>query len=184
MGPQGLPPPPHESFRRDEIDQAIVVQFDTNNLWVGGNVEWISRGAIAEKLAPKSFAINISDLTQDQGFPDDVGYVARELRTMLNPLTLTFVESEIAQILPEDLTLISVSPGIEVTDRSRIDLVTIARKEPAIPDIVGWRSQKRLRKGEAYLMKSYVSRATVETLREAPTNYSGYLTDHYLQLPD
>ena len=184
VGPKGLPPPPHESFRRDEIDQAIVVQFDTNNLWVGGNVEWISRGAIAEKLAPKSFAINISDLTQDQGFPDDVGYVARELRTMLNPLTLTFVESEIAQILPEDLTLISVSPGIEVTDRSRIDLVTIARKEPAIPDIVGWRSQKRLRKGEAYLMKSYVSRATVETLREAPTNYSGYLTDHYLQLPD
>lgn len=184
VGPKGLPPPPHESFRREEIDQSIVVLFDTNNLWVGGNVEWISRGAIAEKLAPKNFAISILDPAKDSGFPDDVADVARELRIMLNPLTLTFVESEIAQILPEDLSLISVIPGIDITDRTRIDLVTIGRKEPAIPDIVGWRSQKRLRKGEAYVMKSYVSRATVETLREAPTNYSGYLKDHYLQLPD
>ena len=87
-------------------------------------------------------------------------------------------------MLPQDLSLVSVSPDIETTNRTRIDTVTIARKEPTIPDVVGWRTQNRLKEGQSYSMTSYVSLATVEELREAPATYSGYLKDHYLQLPE
>ena len=182
VGPSGLPPPPQESFRRTEVTQTVIVQFDTNNLWVGGNVDWLNRDAVVETLRPKSFTIDIRG-ADDTGHPDDVRAVAEGLRRMLDPLTTVFVEAEIAQMLPNDLALVSVSPDIEAANRSRIDTVTIARKAPTIPDVVGWRAQNRLREGEAYVMRTYVSLATVEDLREAPAAYSGYLRDHYLQLP-
>ncbi len=183
VGPNGLPPPPHESFKRTEVNQTLIVQFDTNNLWVGGNVEWVNRDVVVETLKPKSFTIDIRG-ADDRGLPEDVRSIAQDLRRMLNPLSTVFVEAEIAQMLPQDLSLVSVSPDIETTNRSRIDTVNIARKEPTIPDVVGWRTQNRLKEGEAYSMTSYVSLATVEELREAPAAYSGYLKDHYLQLPE
>ncbi len=183
VGPNGLPPPTHESFKRTEVLQTVVVQFDTNNLWMGGNVEWVSRDAIVETLKPKSFTIDIRG-ADEGGLPEDVQALAQDLRRMLNPLSTAFVEAEIAQMLPQDLSLVSVSPGIEDTNRTRIDTVTITRKEPTIPDVVGWRTQKRLKEGEAYSMTSFVSLATVEELREAPAVYSGYMKDHYLQLPE
>ena len=183
VGPDGLPPPTHESFKRTEVLQTVIVQFDTNNLWMGGNVEWVSRGAIVETLKPKSFTIDIRG-TNDGGLPEDVKVIAQDLRRMLNPLSTAFVEAEIAQMLPQDLSLVSVSPGIEDTNRTRIDTVTITRKEPTIPDVVGWRTQNRLKEGESYSMTSFVSLATVEELREAPEVYSGYMKDHYLQLPE
>ena len=182
VGPDGLPPPPHESFKRTEVSQTVIVQFDTNNLWMGGNVEWVSRPAIAETLKPKSFTIDIRG-SDDGGLPEDVRAIAQGLRRMLNPLSTTFVEAEIAQMLPQDLSLVGVSPGIEATNRTRIDTVTVARKEPTIPDVVGWRTQNRLKEGQSYSTTSYVSLATVEELREAPAVYSGYMKDHYLQLP-
>ena len=182
VGPDGLPPPPHESFKRTEVTQTVIVQFDTNNLWTGGNVEWINRDAIAETLKPKSFTIDIRG-ADDSDLPEDVKAIAQDLRRMLNPLSTAFVESEIAQMLPQDLSLVGVSPDIETTNRTRIDTVTITRKEPTIPDVVGWRTQNRLKEGESYSMTSYVSLATVEDLREAPAVYSGYMKDHYLQLP-
>lgn len=183
VGPDGLPPPPHESFKRTEVNQTVIVQFDTNNLWTGGNVEWISRDAIVETLKPKSFTIDIRG-TDDRGLPEDVRAIAQDLRRMLNPLSTVFVEAEIAQMLPQDLSLVGVSPGIEATNRTRIDTVTIARKEPTIPDVVGWRTQNRLKEGQSYSMTGYVSLATVEELREAPAVYGGYMKDHYLQIPD
>ncbi len=182
VGPNGLPPPPQESFRRTEVTQSVVVQFDTNNLWVGGNVDWINRDAVVETLKPKSFTIEIRGADAAET-PDDVRAVAEDLRRMLNPLSSAFVEAEVAQMLPPDLALVEVSPGLEDANRSRIDTVTIARKTPTIPDVVGWRTQNRLEEGEAYVMRSYVSLATVEDLREAPAEYSGFLKDHYLQLP-
>ena len=182
VGPNGLPPPPHESFKRTEVTQTVIVQFDTNNLWMGGNVEWVSRDAIVETLKPKSFTIDIRG-TDDLGLPEDVRAIAQDLRGMLNPLSTVFVEAEIAQMLPQDLSLVGVSPGIEATNRTRIDTVTIARKEPTIPDVVGWRTQNRLKEGQSYSMTGYVSLATVEELREAPAVYGGYMKDHYLQLP-
>ena len=183
VGPNGLPPPPHESFKRTEVSQTVIVQFDTNNLWTGGNVEWINRDAIAETLKPKSFTIDIQS-ADDRDLPEDVKAIAQDLRRILNPLSTVFVEAEIAQMLPQDLSLVSVSPDIETTNRTRIDTVTIARKEPTIPDVVGWRTQNRLKEGQSYSMTSYVSLATVEELREAPALYSGYMKDHYLQLPE
>ena len=182
VGPEGLPPPPHESFKRTEVIQTVIVQFDTNNLWMGGNTEWINRPAIVETLKPKSFTIDIR-AADDLDLPEDVRALAQDLRRMLNPLSTVFVEAEIAQMLPQDLSLISVSPGIEATNRTQIDTVTIARKEPTIPDVVGWRTQNRLKEGQSYSMTSFVSLATVEDLREAPAVYSGYMKDHYLQLP-
>ncbi len=182
VGPDGPPPPPHESFKRTEVNQTVIVNFDTNNLWMGGNVEWVSRPAIVETLKPKSFTIDIRG-ADDPGMPDDVRAIAQDLKRMLDPLSTAFVEAEIAQMLPQDLSLVGVSPGIETTNRTLIDTVTIARKEPTIPDVVGWRTQNRLKENQSYSMTSYVSLATVEELRETPAVYSGYMKDHYLQLP-
>ena len=184
VGPESLPPPPQESSKRVRVNQSVVVGFDTNNLWVGGNLDWINQEAIAMTLAPPEYRLDIRGSGEDAQLSDDVLAVAVELRRMLDPLTTVFVEAEIARMLPHDLTLVGVSPGIEDTKRTRIDSVIIARKEPTIPDVVGFRLVDRLKSGEAYSMRTFVSQASIKELREAPSDYSGFIKGHYLQLPD
>ncbi len=184
VGPASLPPPPQESFNRVPVIQDVVVGFDTNNLWIGGNLDWISREVVAMTLAPPKYRLDMSDSSRDGELPDDVRAVAGELRKMLNPLSTVFAEAEIARVLPTDLNLVDVSPSVEDTNRDKIDNVTIARKEPTIPDIVGWKAVDRLKADEAYGMRSYISLASIEDLRETPAEYSGFIRGHYLQLPE
>ena len=186
VGPDTLPPPPQESFKRDPMYQKLQLSFDTNDLLHGGNVDWISREADVETLAPKEFTISLLDESRDAELPEDIQELATTIRRAMNPIPTSSVESHIAQLLPLDLVLIGLypsGPGSEPTDRSGPMRVTVARKEPTLPDVVSWKLVDRLYANESYVMRSYVSMATEEDLRSAGTNYSGFLKDHYLQLP-
>ncbi len=183
VGPDGPPPPPQETAKRVPVVQNVQVNFDTDVLWVGGSVDWISHDAVALTLAPKAFTIDIRTAGKDDELPQAIQSVAAELREILNPLRTAFAEAEIARTLPDDLTLVSVNPDAGYTDRTSINTVRIAYKEPAIPDVVGWKFSRGLKEEEIYSMRSFVSRASIAELKEAPTDYAGTITSQYLQLP-
>ena len=183
VGPNSRPPPAQESFKRAGVFQRLEPTFNTISVLSGGNVEWISREAVVETLSPLEFEIDLRDATGDVDFPEDIQTLAGELRSKLDPLPSIFVESYISGMLPLDLVLVGVSPDTGDEDRTSLDRVTLARKEPLLPDLVTWRFVDPLKANDSYSMRSHVSRATNDDLRAAGTQYSGFVKDHYLQLP-
>jgi len=182
-GPDGPPPPPQETAKRVPIIQNVQANFETDTLWVGGSVDWISHDAVALTLAPQAYTIDITTAGKDAELPEDVQMVAAEMREILSPLRTDFVESEIVKALPDDMTLVNVNPDAGYSDRKSINTVRIAYKEPVVPDVVGWQFSRSLKEDEVYSMRSYVSRARIEELKEAPTEYTGSMKSQYLQLP-
>lgn len=183
VGPDALPPPPQESFKRRPVFQRLYLSFDTDVLLSGGNLDWVSRETVVETLAPMSFEIDLRDPSGDAQFPEDVRNLAGELRRVLGESPSDLGEASISQMLPIDLALVSVHPQRDEQERLAPEKVTIERKEPTLPDVVAWKFADRFKAGETYAMRSYVSDAGSDDLRAAGTNYSGFLKDHYLQFP-
>ena len=94
-------------------------------------------------------------------------------------LTPQDAESTVASILPNDLLIVEVKSGSSASTES----ITLQRKAPTTPELVAWNFSSLAGEHEPYRMTSYVSVATNEELREAPTDYGSFITDHYLQLP-
>ena len=181
VGPESGPPPPQESIKRVPLTQVVEPDFDTSDVLTGGNIQWLSREAVVETLAPKEFEIDLSNSAGDDVLPADIRELAAELRQTVSPADTTFLESQVSRLLPLDLVLKSVDNG---GDSGSDASVVLERKEPLTQDIVSWRFAKQLNRDESYAMGSLISAATNDELRAAGTNYSGFVTDHYLQLPN
>ena len=184
-GPEVVPPPRADSLKRVPVTQSLQLSFDTSAFLSGGSLDWISRDAVIESLAPKEFTFNLLDFSQNPALPEDVQKLAVLLRDNIDSRANDdFVESFISRNLPSDLVLIEVSykPATDEVGQL-LETVTLARKEPVTPEIVSWRFAKPFQANETYAMVSFVSLATDDELREAGTDYNSFITDHYLQLP-
>ena len=177
-------PVPQESMGRESVRQRVRLSFGSTDIMAGGNLERVSRKAILEVLDPMEFHISLLDSSRDAGLPEDVQAIAETLRVVLRDATTGFVESRISRQLPSDLVLMNVSysKGSDA-DLRNVSRVTLARKEPITQEIVAWNFAKQTRPDQDYFMISAVSVATYDDLRKADTGYSGFITDHYLQLP-
>jgi transglutaminase-like putative cysteine protease len=182
IGPDSLPPPRADLAKRESIQQRLQLTFGTSNLLSGGSVDWVSRDAVAQTLKPKEFEINVSDPSGDAGLPEDIQQLARELRGV-SASAGQFTESDIARAIPSDLTLTSSTQSSPTSDGPVLDTVVVQRKVPLTPWIVSLRFTESIRKNEPYTMISSVSVAGPDDLREAGTEYGGFITDHYLQVP-
>ena len=181
VGPDS-PAPPQESLKRELVAQSLQFSFDTNRLLSGGNMNWISREAVIETLSPMRFQIAMQKPERDAEFPEEVRRIAAELRETFGQPVTTFVESRITSMLPPDLVLVRVSYTRDGSD-TYVRSINLARMRPTVSDVVSWRFTERLNANDTYEMNSFVSKATPDDLRTAGTNYSGFITDHYLQLP-
>ena len=184
VGPNTVPPPRPEWLRREDVEQTVQLNFDSDSFLAGGNLDWLSHDAVVATLRPKSFAIDLDDPESDADLPEDVRQVAQAIREEGDP-PQRFVESYISRMLPDDLVLNSVGFAADEHGNGEMVLQTlnIERKPSAIPEIVSWNFAQRQPENHPYAMVSYVSVASDEELRNASTNYSAFISDHYLQLP-
>jgi len=183
VGPEGLPPPPHESDNRELAFQRVQLTFDSDELFVGGNVDWVSHDAVVETLEPRVFHIDLKNPTLDGELPADIQELAAELRNLLNPPPNRFIESLIAEVMPDDLIILDVIPGSESEQWRDQKAVTLRRKDPEIPEVVNWEFKQTQPQDEPYTLYSFVSQASNNELQEAGDEYPSFITDHYLQLP-
>ena len=184
VGQSTVPPPRPEWSKRAEVEQSVQLNFDSDSFLAGGNLDWLSHDAIVETLRPKDFVIDLHNPESDAELPEDIQEVAQAIRDAGEPPE-RFVESYISRMLPRDLVLNSVG---FVSDEhgsggTVVQSLNIERKPSSVPDIVSWKFADRQPENHPYAMVSYVSVATDDELRNADTNYSAFLTDHYLQLP-
>ena len=177
-------PPPQETLMRTPVDQSVELTFDSNKLFHGGNISRISRDAVAETLRPMSFEIDLKGSFSGSELPEDVRELAEEIAGY-NPKFAKYDVSLIEMMLPGDLVLVSPHPDSleQNTDGPPLVKMTLARKAPVLPDVIAWRFDGRVKKDETYSMRSFVSIATNEDLKAVRAQYSGFITDHYLQLP-
>ena len=183
MGPDTLVPPRTDSLKRVQVEQSLQLDFRTSDSLSGGNLDWISNRSIVETLVPKQFEIDLADSSKDGLLPEDLQQLAGELRAELDSPTDEFIESYISRILPEDLVLMSVTQVITTENRPAPQVVILARKEPVAPEIVSWKFADTVEANVPYSMLTSVSLATDDDLSQAATDYSGFIRDHYLQLP-
>ncbi len=179
VGPNLLPPPLSDNLEREPKPQIMQLGFESDKFLSGGGFDSVSRPAIIESLGPRKFVIDMNDSTNDAEMPTDVQELAARIRADARGLSENMGESIISDLLPSDMLILESS----VDSRESLDIVILQRKAPATPDIVSWRFTERVQKNEPYRMISYVSTAADDDLRQAPTDYGSFVTDHYLQLP-
>ena len=182
LGPDTVPPPRGDSLKRVPVNQSLRVKGPTSEFMSGGSIDWMSRPVVAETLSPKRYEIDLRDSTNDSSMPKDLQKLASTLRENLSPPPNVYLEAFISRALPSDLVLIQVDPANAASARS-VRTVTVERKEPSPPEIASWKFADGLRADESYSMVSYVSVATDADLRTADIEYTGFIKDHYLQLP-
>ncbi len=133
-----MPPPPHESDNRELAFQRVQLTFESDEMFVGGNVDWVSHDAVVETLEPRVFHIDLKNPTLDGELPADIQELAAELRNLLNPPPNRFIESLISEVMPDDLIILDVIPGSESEQWRDQKAITLRRKDPEIPEVVNW----------------------------------------------
>ena len=179
IGPDILPPPTTDNLKREAKNQVMQLGFATDKLLIGGRYSWVSQGGTVESLAPRKFDISMSDTSEDGYLPDDIQELASEIREEMGAHKASEAYKELTQRIPPDLLVLEVTSDQSGFMRSFV----LQRKAPTTPDLVAWNFSNQLQEHEPYRTISHVSVATDDDLREAPAEYSGYVTDHYLQLP-
>ena len=70
------------------------------------------------------------------------------------------------------------------TRQGRIVWIEVVRDSPTPPDTLGLTGGRTSKPGEPYRLRSMLANATPAGLRRAGTQYPGWVTDSYLQLPE
>ena len=184
VGPNTLSPPRSDSRERISVEQSLQLSFRTSDFLAGGSLEWLSHDAVLGALDPKAFDIDLLDDALDSTLPPDVQQMAATIREDLDMVPETFVDTYVSRFLLPNLVLNEIQYGTDpITEDEFLKGITVQRKAAVASEIVSWRFSKRLQANESYSMVSYVSLASDDELREAHTNYTHFITDHYLQLP-
>ncbi len=179
-GDRKVPPPPQEAKGRIKVAQEVQVGFDTELVFAGGNLTEISKSAVVNTLASKSFTISIEDTKGDASLPADIQELASVLRAELSKELNSTHEVAATRLLNNDLVL----EDFQTKDDGGLSAITISRKDPILSEVVSSQFSQRLLPGELYTMVSSASLATNNELSEAGTEYPTAVTDYYLQLPD
>ena len=179
IGPDILPPPTTDILKREARDQIMQLGFATDKLLIGGRYNWVSQSGTVESLAPRKFSISMRETAKDEFLPEDIQRLASEIRQDMGAQNANNAYRELTQRLPPDLLLLEVN-----ADQSGfMESLVLQRKAPTTPDLVAWNFSNQIGEHQPYRTISSVSVATDDDLREAPTEYGGFITDHYLQLP-
>ena len=172
--------------KRAPVNQSLWTTFETSHLFFGGRVQSADREIVAEILAPKEFVIDLAEPSSDKGLPEDIGQIAKVLREESQRRAGNGdgqLISDVPNLLPSDLELTGLGAANAAAGEPAQNTVTLRRKLPVIPEVVSWTSESRLRADEGYSLVSLISVASDEELKDAGTEYSSFITDHYLQLP-
>lgn len=179
LGPYILPPPNWDTRERVSVTQTLQLGFENNKLLTSGRLQWVDRPGVAESLTSRKFLIKFSDTSLDGGYPEDIQKLGTQLRDLMEFYDSSDIHKPVMKILPDDLLLLEVS----INSAGRGDSILLQRKPQISPDLVSWHFPQELPRNSIYKTRSLISSASDQDLREAHTDYSRFITDHYLQLP-
>lgn len=204
---------PRGDRSRLELEYTVVPLFNTGNLPVS-NLPLGSEDDLAVQVvsARRYWLPLIPDTTRTLDLPNDLTNAMSPLwNAKLYEEPIESQAEMLLRILPSDAIVTELifqdaviggseraylvpeaAPGEAITtlvealgqDEGVLSWVRVVRRPPDPPDILALRSPKRLAAGDQYTVTSSISTATPKELQEAGTNYPGWVTDTYLQIPN
>ncbi len=170
-----------------EIDVRVTTMLPIGQgepIFIGGYPVDISVGHTIEALQSPRYHLSIVGSQPDtpgdaEGLPDDLQQAQLRLQEMSDASDHALTSRDIVSVLPPDVSLVSKDfTGGQATQ------VTVERHIPSPLAIVSILAADSLASGESYETSVLVSTASEGDLIAAGTDYPGWITDTYLQLPE
>ena len=201
---------PREELASSDIQYTVTLEFQASSLPVNALPLEASEPAQVEVQPSRSFFLRLDRTENLDYLPQDIQAAWRILAGLSGAglLQEDLVETLLAA-LPQDTLVTDLRFRESSGARSRVRVpqeplddypetlrrvtaqrsgalvsLRVARVPPSPPDILRLRSVPRLDAGTQYSVTSRTPTTSPEELREVETDYPGWVTDTYLQLPD
>jgi transglutaminase-like putative cysteine protease len=163
-----------------EITYRVIPNYETKQLFGGGQVLAASRDVRVETYDSPLYAVDLVDPGGYDGLPPKLVEAARGLANVDAERRGTPTDSSLADGLPPQFRLVEVGREEGVATR-----VLIAEALPPAMDVVSVRSAEgRVKAGQGYDLTSSVSLASPAQLRQAGDDYPTWAVVKYTQLPN
>ena len=164
---------------RKPFSQTVELSTPMDVLFAQGLPMYGNLPANSEMRRGATFTLVLSDPAQNRGLQPELQDLAQRLRQDLESPGRLFSRRELQRLLPPDLAVVSrVGRGAEIA------ALEVRRTVPFPRDVASVRPVTTIDRGRKYSITSSVSMASAEALRKAVSDYPGWVTDHYLQMPD
>lgn len=181
------PQPTKEYKSRKELTQKVTLRATPGNAILAGGIPLrASQRAVAEVDKPLSYYLALDDSSTDVSLPSQVRSVAPQLREQFLRLrqegrlgsSPADLPAEVVRSLPNDLRVANY-----LSREGRVAAVELQFVSPYPLDFTSVRAPGRGRAPSQYAVVSSVSVASERELRNASTEYPGWISERYLQLP-
>lgn len=172
--------------QRKEITQTVSVRIPKNDLILAASQPLrVSLYSMAEASRVPVFTIDLTDRSQDRGLPVEIRRNAERIRRSVE---LAKIDGTLGEAPWPTGFITELPPDVEVVrlvgkDATTVTGVELMRATPYPIDIVSLRAPQHLKKGQEYTVVSSVTTANEKQLKTAGTNYPGWVTERYLQVP-
>lgn len=173
------------TLKRTEMTYTVLPQLRTDVVLLSGDYISSSLETSVQTLVPLSFSIDLESPSEDASLPEDVASLARLIREEQEDNDGIGID-DIDRRIPQGLTLTGAN-GFSydsVTLASPLTTVEVTRQNPAFTNAVAVKTTRLLKAEQAYSASTSISLATIEDISEAGSDYPGWVTDYYLQLPE
>ncbi|GIW08112.1 MAG: hypothetical protein KatS3mg060_2917 [Dehalococcoidia bacterium] len=180
-------PPTKEYKSRKELTQKVTLRATPGNAILAGGIPLrASQRSVAEVDKPLSYFLSLDDSSTDASLPSQVRSVAPQIREQFVRLrqegrlgsSPADLPAEIARALPNDLRVANY-----LSRDGRVAALELQFSSPYPLDFTSVRVPGRGRAPSQYSVVSSVSVASERELRNASTDYPGWISERYLQLP-
>ncbi len=165
--------------KRFEVTHSLTVNYDTRNLFAGGQVSDVSQDARIETYDSPIYRVDLSQpATPGRTYPG-LDRAVLNLKQAVRQNGPAVSRVQLSQAAPQGFALVDVR-----RENNLVQEATLAELLPEQPDTLSLRTAGReLKKGQTYEVTSSVSSATGQDLRRAGLDYPTWALARYTQLP-
>jgi transglutaminase-like putative cysteine protease len=172
---------------RKELTQKVTLRATPGNAILAGGIPLrASQRSVAEVDKPLSYFLALDDASTDVSLPNQLRAVAPQIREQFLRLrqegrlgsSPADLPAEVARSLPNDLRVANY-----LSREGRVAALELQFSSPYPVDFTSVRVPGRGRAPSQYSVVSSVSFASERELRNASTDYPGWIAERYLQLP-
>ena len=170
---------PQPYLKRFEVNHAVTPNYNSRNLFVGGQILGMDREVRVETYDSPTYTLNLGASASGDDLQPQLKLASLSLGQALRSPGAVVSDASLARRLPPEFQLLDVE-----REQGEIQRVRIIEVIPQQPDALSVRTDRGSAKsGETYQITSSVSLAEPQDLRLAVLDYPTWALDKYTQLP-
>lgn len=171
---------PQPYLKRFEVNHAVTPNYDSRNLFVGGQILEMDRDFRVETYDSPTYTFDLSSPgSGGEELHPQLKLAALGLSRALQGPGAIVTDASLAQSLPPGFQLVKVE-----REQGEVQQVRITEVIAQQPDALSVRTERgSVKQGDTYQITSSVSLAQPRDLRRAGGNYPTWALDKYTQLP-